>query len=572
MFENVFVELSILILIVVGVSGLMRLLKQPLIIGYIFSGLLVSPSIFNIVGSADAITTFAEIGVAFLLFMVGLNLNLKVIKDVGKVALVTGLGQVAFTSSISFGLCLLFGFAKMTALYVAIGVTFSSTIIVMKLLGDKKETDSLFGRIAIGFLIVQDIFAIFLLIFLSSFTGQVDTTGFILKTLLGGVGLLVSLYFLAAYVLPPVTKAIAKSQEFLLLFSIGWCMVLATTFHYLNFSLEAGALLAGITLSMSPYRYEISSRMKPLRDFFLVMFFVLLGTRIDLSAMSSYIIPIIVFSAFVLIGGPIIMMSIMGFMNYTKRNSFLVGITTAQISEFSLILIALGVKLGHLPDGVLSFMTIIGLITIAGSSYYIMYSKPLYAKLSKYLKIFERPGKKIDEHKYHKENKYDIYLFGYNRIGYDILNSIKKTGKNSLVIDYNPEIIIDLAKKGYECRYGDASDAELLEELNFCDAKMVISTIPDIDINLLLLRECKQNNKNAIMIFVSHDIEEAMKLYDEGASYVVMPHFLGGHHASVMIEEHGLSLNKFLKEKVKHMQDLKQRKHIQQDHPTHVED
>ena len=188
------------------------------------------------------------------------------------------------------------------------------------------------------------------------------------------------------------------------------------------------------------------------------------------------------------------------------------------------------------------------------------------------MKIFERPGKKIDEHKYHKENKYDIYLFGYNRIGYDILNSIKKTGKNSLVIDYNPEIIIDLAKKGYECRYGDASDAELLEELNFCDAKMVISTIPDIDINLLLLRECKQNNKNAIMIFVSHDIEEAMKLYDEGASYVVMPHFLGGHHASVMIEEHGLSLNKFLKEKVKHMQDLKQRKHIQQDHPTHVED
>tara|TARA_Y100000310_G_scaffold331481_1_gene405141 strand:+ start:73 stop:987 length:915 start_codon:yes stop_codon:yes gene_type:complete len=298
------------------------------------------------------------------------------------------------------------------------------------------------------------------------------------------------------------------------------------------------------------------------------MFFVLLGTRIDLSAMGTYTIPIILFSAFVLIGTPIIMMAIMGLMNYTKRNSFLTGITVAQISEFSLILIALGVKLGHLTGDILSFMTIIGLITIAGSSYFMMYSKKLYNFLSPYLKIFERSGKKVDEHKYHKDMRYDIYLFGYNRIGYDILNSIKKTGKNSLVIDYNPEIIIDLAKKGYDCRYGDASDTELLDELNFSDAKMIVSTIPDIEINTLLLNRCKKGNKNTIMIFVSHSIEETMQLYDMGASYVVMPHFLGGHHASVMIEEHGLKLNQFLKEKVKHIKDLKTRKTIDHDHPN----
>jgi|TARA_Y100000034_G_scaffold129862_1_gene187127 Kef-type K+ transport system membrane component KefB len=568
MIQNVFVELSILILIVVAISGIMRILKQPLIIGYILSGLIVSPSFFHIVGAADAIATFAEIGVAFLLFMVGLNLNLKVIKDVGRVALVTGLGQVAFTSVVGFIVCILFGFSKIVSLYVAVGLTFSSTIIVMKLLTDKKETDSLYGKIAIGFLIVQDIIAIFILIFLSSFTGDVNLSSFVIKTFLGGVGLLVSLYFIGRYILPPVTKAIAKSQEFLLLFSIGWCMVLGSLFHFLHFSLEGGALLAGITLSMSPYRYEISSRMKPLRDFFIVMFFVLLGTRIDLSAMGTYTIPIILFSAFVLIGTPIIMMAIMGLMNYTKRNSFLTGITVAQISEFSLILIALGVKLGHLTGDILSFMTIIGLITIAGSSYFMMYSKKLYNFLSPYLKIFERSGKKVDEHKYHKDMRYDIYLFGYNRIGYDILNSIKKTGKNSLVIDYNPEIIIDLAKKGYDCRYGDASDTELLDELNFSDAKMIVSTIPDIEINTLLLNRCKKGNKNTIMIFVSHSIEETMQLYDMGASYVVMPHFLGGHHASVMIEEHGLKLNQFLKEKVKHIKDLKTRKTIDHDHPN----
>ncbi|MDP7282425.1 MAG: cation:proton antiporter [Candidatus Undinarchaeales archaeon] len=568
MIQNVFVELSILILIVVGISAIMRILKQPLIIGYILAGIVVSPSIFNIVGAADSISTFAEIGVAFLLFMVGLNLNLKVIKDVGKVALVTGLGQVAITSVVSFAMCMFFGFSKITSLYVAIGLTFSSTIIVMKMLTDKKETDALYSRIAIGFLIVQDIIAIFLLIFLSSFTGQVGFSNFVIKTFFGGMGLLLSLFLVGKYILPPVTKAIAKSQEFLLLFSIGWCMALASLFYYLNFSIEGGALLAGITLSMSPYRFEISSRMKPLRDFFIVMFFVLLGTQIQLGAMTSYILPIVLFSMFVLIGGPVIMMGIMGFMGYTKRNSFLVGITTAQVSEFSLILIALGVRLGHLTGEILSFMTVISLITIAGSAYYIKYSKGMYNEFSPFLKIFERSGEKVDEHKYHKDKKYDVFLFGYNRIGYDILNAIEKTKKSFLILDYNPEIIVNLAKKGYECRYGDASDPELLNELDFCQAKMVISTIPDLEINLMLLKRCKNEKKNAVMIFVSHSIEEAMKLYEAGASYVVMPHFLGGHHASVMIEEHGLNLNKFLKEKVKHIKDLETRKSIDHEHPT----
>jgi len=568
MIQNVFVELSIIILIVVAVSGIMRMLKQPLIIGYIFSGILVSPAVFNIVRSADAIATFAEIGVVLLLFMVGLNLNLKVIKDIGKIALITGIGQVVFTSSIGFLLCILLGFSKITSFYVAVGLTFSSTIIIMKLLSDRHEIDSLYGKIAIGFLIVQDIIAIFLLMLVSSFSGGLNFSHLVFRTFLGGIGLLVTLYFIGAYILPKITKVIAKSQEFLLLFSIGWCMTLASLFYFLNFSIEGGALLAGITLSMSPYRYEISSRMKPLRDFFIVLFFVLLGTRVDISYITTYAAPILLFSVFVLIGNPLILMSIMGFMKYTKRNSFLVGITAAQISEFSLIFILLGVKLGHVTNEVLSFMTVIGLITIGGSTYFIKYAKSIYNRIGKYLTLFERPGRKVDEHRYHKDDMYDIFLFGYNRIGYDILNSIKNTGKNYLVIDYNPEIIIDLAKKGYDCRYGDASDTELLNELNFSKSKMLVSTIPDVDINILLLKRCKKVNKHAIMIFVSHSIEEAIRLYDEGASYVIMPHFLGGHHASIMIEKHGLNLHRFLKEKVKHMEHLKTRKEIDHEHPS----
>jgi Trk K+ transport system NAD-binding subunit len=284
---------------------------------------------------------------------------------------------------------------------------------------------------------------------------------------------------------------------------------------------------------------------------------------------SQYIIPIIIFSIFILIGNPLIVMVLMGLLGYTKRNSFLAGLTVAQISEFSLILVALGVKVGHLTTDILSLVTIIGLITIAGSTYLILYANKIYPYLSKYLGIFERKGKKVDEHRYQKDGIYDIILFGYDRIGYDILESFKKIKKKFLVIDYNPETITKLAKEGFDCKYGDADDSELLNELNFSKIKMVVSTVHNLDTNLLLINKIRESNKKAIITVVSHQIDEAIKLYDAGATYVLMPHFLGGHHVSTMIEEHGLNLNKFLKEKIAHIEHLRKRKEAGHEHPRH---
>ena len=568
---SIFIELSIVIIIAVVIAGIMRLLKQPLIIGYILTGIIVSPYFLNIVKSTDAIATFAQIGVALLLFMVGLNLNPRIIKDVGKVSLVTGVGQVIFTSVSGFFIGRLLGFSTIVSIYVAIALTFSSTIIIMKLLSDKGDLETLYGRIAIGFLIVQDLIVIVILMVISSIPAGLNFTTLALETVLKGGGILLSLFLITVYVFPRITNAIAKSQEFLLLFSIGWCFAIATLFYYLNFSMEAGALLAGITLSLSPYHYEISSRMKPLRDFFIVLFFILLGSQMVFTNISQYIIPIIIFSVFILIGNPLIVMVLMGLLGYTKRNSFLAGLTVAQISEFSLILIALGVSVGHLTNEILSFVTIIGLITIAGSSYMIIYANKIYSHLSRYLGIFERKGKKVDEHIYHKDGIYSIILFGYNRIGYDILESFKKIKKKFLVIDFDPETVTKLAKEGIDCKYGDANDSELLNELNFSKTKMVVSTMHDLDTNLLLINKIRESNKKTIITVVSHQIDEAMKLYDAGATYVLMPHFLGGHHLSTMIEEHGLNLNKFLKEKIAHIDHLIKRKEIGHEHPRHEE-
>ena len=566
---SIFIELSIVILIAVVVAGIMRLLRQPLVIGYILTGIIVSPYFLNIVTSTDAIATFAQIGIVLLLFMVGLNLNPRIIKDVGKVSLVTGVGQVIFTSVIGFLIGKLLGFSTIVSMYIAVALTFSSTIIIMKLLSDKGDLETLYGRIAMGFLIVQDLIVIVILMVISSIPAGIDFATLALETALKGIGLLILLFLISVYLFPRITQAIAKSQEFLLLFSIGWCFAIASLFYYLNFSIEAGALLAGITLSLSPYHYEIGSKMKPLRDFFIILFFILLGSQMVFTNISQYIIPILIFSAFILIGNPLIVIVLMGLLGYTKRNSFLAGLTVAQISEFSLILIAMGVKVGHLTNDILSLVTIIGLITIAGSTYLILYANKIYPYLSKYLGIFERKGKKVDEHRYQKDGIYDIILFGYDRIGYDILESFKKIKKKFLVIDYNPETITKLAKEGFDCKYGDADDSELLNELNFSKIKMVVSTVHNLDTNLLLINKIRESNKKAIITVVSHQIDEAIKLYDAGATYVLMPHFLGGHHVSTMIEEHGLNLNKFLKEKIAHIEHLRKRKEAGHEHPRH---
>ncbi|MFH1291109.1 MAG: cation:proton antiporter [archaeon] len=561
---EVFVELSIIIGITVLIAGITRLLKQPLIIGYILTGIIVSPYFLNIVSSTETIKVFSQIGVALLLFIIGLSLSPKVIKEVGKVSLVTGIGQIVFTSLIGFFISRAFGFSIVVSIYIAIALTFSSTIIIMKLLSDKKDLEKLYGKISIGFLLVQDIFVIILLMVISSFSSDLSMTAISFGTIISGILLIAGFVLISIYVLPHLSKFFAKSQEFLFLFSIGWGLGLAALFHYLGFSMEIGALIAGIALSVSPYNYEISSKMKPLRDFFIILFFILLGSQMVFGSIGQLIVPAIIFSLFILIGNPLIVMILMGFLGYKKRVSFQAGLTVAQISEFSLILITLGVSVGHLTGEILSLITIVGLITISGSTYLITYSDKIYPYLSKYLSIFER--KKLREEG--SESKgYDLILFGYNRIGYDLLKSFKKLKKRFLVVDYNPETNLELCNDNVDCLYGDADDEEFLSGLSLTETKMVVSTIPEFETNMLLIGKIRQMNKSAIIMVMSHNIEEARDLYSRGATYVIMPHFLGGSHASMMIDEYKLDINKFLKEKEKHIKYLKTRKKLGYEHP-----
>ncbi len=570
--ENIFIELSVIMVIAVIISIIMRLLKQPLMIGYIITGVIASPYFLNITISKSEIGTFAQLGIAFLLFVVGLSLDPRTIKNIGKASILTGLGQVLFTSIVGFFILKFLGFSNTSSIYISIALTFSSTIVISTLLTNKKELETLHGKLSIGFLIVQDIIAMFALITISSMQNNSNLSSAIIHSLIKGIILLFILFIVGNYILPKFSKFIAKSQEFLFLFSIAWALAIGSLFYFLNFSVEIGALLAGVTLALTPYKQEISSKMKPLRDFFIVLFFILLGSQIVFDNILIYLPAIIILSIFILIGNPLILMILTGILGYTKRTSFLLGLITAQISEFSIILISLGVSLGHLSKEILSLVTVIGLITIAISSYLITHSNSLYNFLSPYLNIFERKGKKVDDHIFYSDKEYDAILFGYNRIGYDILESFKKLHKNILVLDYNPEVIEQLIKEKVNCVYGDVSDLELLNELNLSNIKLAVSTIPDMDINTLLIKKIRVQNDKAIVIVVSHQIEEALSLYKEGASYVLLPHFLGGKHVSKMIEEIQFDISKFNELKENNIKELNKRKKLKHEHPKHERD
>ena len=561
---EVFVQISIVIAIVLAVSLVMRFLKQPLIVGYIISGIIVGPFVFNLITQNETIQVFSEFGIAFLLFIVGIHLSPKVVKEVGKISLITGIGQVVFTSIFGFLIAWAFGFPIITSLYIAVALTFSSTIIITKLLSDRGDLGSLYGKISIGFLLVQDLIAILILIVVSSLSSGESFVSSVLVTLLKGIILTTLIVLISIFVLPKMQKFFARSQEFLFVFAVTWGLGLASLFYLIGLSLEAGALIAGIVLSVSPYSFEISSRMKPLRDFFIISFFLLLGSQMVLTGFESYVIPAIIFSVFILIGHPLIIMILMGIFGYTKRTGFMAGLTVAQISEFSLILIALGVKVGHVSPEILSFVTFIGLLTIAGSAYMILYADKIYPKISRFLEIFEK--KNVKKEKVLKKD-YDYILFGYNRIGFSILRSLKSIKKRYLVVDFNPDVVSDLEKMGIPVLYGDAYDSDLLKALPLEKAELVISTVPDPDANFLLINSVKSANPKTIIIVRAHSIQEAFDLYKKGATYVLTPHFLGGEYVANMISNFKANEKDYIAEKDKHIKMLLERIKEGQKHP-----
>lgn len=522
-----FNELALLLAATAAVGVLAVRLRQPLILVYIIVGIVAGPMVLGWITMRAPLELLAQIGVAVLLFTVGLKLDLHLVRRLGPVALATGLGQLIFTILFGYLLGLALGMDHLKALYVAIALTFSSTIIIIKLLTDKRELDSLHGRIAVGFLIVQDIAVVIAMMAMSTLnmagTGSiVETLGMIaLKLIAAGLLLAAAM----RYVLPRLLDLVARSQELMLLFSIAWGIALATLGETLGFSKEVGAFLAGFSLASSPYREAVSSRLNPVRDFLLLFFFLDLGARLEFHTIDGQIGNAIILSAFVLIGNPLIVMSIMGYMGYRKRTGFMAGLTVAQISEFSIVFVAMGVTLGHVGNDALGLVTLVGLVTISVCTYMVLNAQTLYERLKPWLFRFERkiPFRErvsLDTDKIDPE----VIIIGLGRYGGQLAQRLHKDGVRVLGVDFDPERVRELRRHSLRVVFGDAESTELADMLPLRDARWVVSTLPNTDINRALIANLRQHGYSGSVAAVAHTKEDVHTLTQAGASTVFLPY------------------------------------------------
>lgn len=528
MFDNVFYQIGAILGLAAAGGALALLLRQPLIVAFIAVGILLGPSGFGVVVHSGEIELFARLGIALLLFVVGLKLDVHIIRTVGPVALLTGLGQVVFTSVVGYLIALALGMEHVTAIYVAVALTFSSTIIIVKLLSDKREVDSLHGRIAVGFLIVQDIVVVLVMIGLTAAGQAVDGASLGKEAALivaKGALMLLAVVLLTRYVLPRLLHRLARSAELLMLFAIAWAIIGASTGDALGFSKEVGAFLAGVSIASTPYRELVAARLVSLRDFLLLFFFIELGANLDTGTIGEQTGAAIVFSMFVLIGNPLIVMVIMGYMGYRKRTGFLAGLTVAQISEFSLILAALGLSLGHLDQSTVGLVTLVGLITISASTYMILYSHELYARLGPHLGWFEREvaHREMDS-AVNNDERGDVLLFGLGRFGSTLANILRERGCRLLAIDFDPAAVRLYARDGYRARYGDAEDPEFIATLPLEQTTWVVSTLRDRVLNRALLQGLKQQGYRGKVAVSSSTLHEADGFRREGVDLVLVPY------------------------------------------------
>lgn len=546
-----------LLLVVAAISGIVvKRFRQPILIGYLFAGFALAAT--GVIKDHQLIDNMGKVGVALLLFLVGLEMNVRELPTIGKVAFFTGIGQIIFTFTIGFIVGMLLGYDPVVSSYLAIAVSFSSTIIIIKLLSEKNSLNSLYGKISIGFLLVQDFVAILILIFLAGI-GRGGMGGFdFIFVFIKAALLLGIIWLLSKKILPALfEKFVATSPELTFIVSIAWALGLASLVAGpLGFTLEIGGFLAGLALSNLPEHLEIGSKTRPLRDFFLTLFFLSLGANLVIDDVAKVILPAITFSALVLIGNPIIVMSILGILRFRKRTSFLASVSVAQISEFSLIVVAMGVSLGHLGSDHLALTVMIAAITMTASTYLILGAEKIYSKIKNKLSIFERKNPKDLVYLPDQEFSDHVVLVGCLRTGVRLLPYFKKKNIPLVIVDFNPEVYKKLTADNHPVIFGDITDPEILEAAQIDKARLVISTIDSLSDNLVILDHIGRLKERPLSLFTAGTRTNALRLYEKGANYVVVPEIVAGDHIRNLLKIYGTKSGRLKKAGQNHFNRL----------------
>ncbi len=518
------------------------MLRQPIVVAFIFVGVFVGPAGIDLVPSDSAfVDLFGRVGIALLLFVVGLKLDPALIRTAGFVAVISGLGQVIITTIVGFLITFAFGVDLLSAFYISLALTFSSTVIIVKVLSDRREIDSLHGRIALGILIVQDIVVIVALTLLSGLQGA-EGAGATLEqlglSLLRGAALVAAMIIVARFLIPLIEPRMISTPEVLVLGGIAWAVLMAAGATWAGFSAEMGAFVAGVVLATKRPRQLVAARLTTVRDFLLLFFFVSLGVHLQLSDLQNQLLAAIGLSLFVLVGNPLIVMGIAIAMGFRARTGLVAGMALAQISEFSFILMALGLDLGHVDESTLALVTLVGLITFAASTYMITYANQIYRFLQPVMNRIERPvAHREDEIVDEADQPVEVLVFGTGRLGTVILSRLREIGVEAMGVDFDPVAVRRLQDLGFHMRFADVEAPEFLQGLPLSSARIAVSTIRAPDIEVGLLEALRDHDFRRPVLLTSQSAATAHRLEDLGATLVLLPFEAAGERASEMIEE-----------------------------------
>jgi Kef-type K+ transport system membrane component KefB len=542
-------SIGISILAATVLAFLSHVARQPLLLAYIAAGVLIGPQIgLSLITSEADIRTISEIGLIILLFMIGLEIDVKKLKEAGASLLLSGVAQFLLCTAFGVGFFRWLGYGlgpgTYDALYLAFCCALSSTTIVVKLLYSKFELDTLAGRLTLGILVFQDIWAIVIL-GLQPNLARPDIVGILVSFAKGGLLLSVSL-LLSRYALPALFQAVAKLPEIILVASLGWCFAVAGMATALGLSTEMGALIAGVAISTFPYNLDVIAKIIGIRDFFVTLFFVALGMVVPNPLKNLPVLAIAGAASIFLIASRFVAVSpLLYALRNGQRVSLLTAINLSQMSEFSLVIAALGLTLGHISHDTLSIIIFVFVLTSIVSTYMIQYSDPLQKWLTTFLQRLGLKDISTVAPAQDRENEQDIVLLGFYRVAssflYEILARDEPTGAahggrkdNIVVIDFNPEVHRKLDAYGVKVIYGDISHLDTLHHAGIHNAKIVLSTIPDSILvgtdNLRLIKHIQSLCPHAKMLVTAENPQQALQMYAEGADYVLMPHLITAQH------------------------------------------
>lgn len=535
--DSVFLQIGVVTIVAALLGIFARTFRQPILLAYITAGILLGSAGLGVIHNAHLTQDIATIGIIFLLFLVGLELDVGKVRRLRAVVLAAGLVQMLVTGGLAYAAVRWLGYGTTTAIFLGLAATFSSTAVVLKRLTDRRELTALYAKITIGILLLQDIVAILALMIISGIGTESAHPAILISFIVKGVAFLAATWLFTKYALGRIFFYVAKSPELLFLTSVAWAFLFAIISDWLGFSKEIGAFLAGISLATLPYNLEIISRVRPLRDFFLVIFFVVLGLEISWPVVTQHLPLIALLSAVVLLPKSFITAVAILRAGYPKRPAYLTGAALGQTSEFSLLIVLLGYSFGQVSQEVVGITAAVLVVTITLNTYWNNLNRFIYPVLSKPLSWL---GGKVSARELQfrpKRLSGHTLIFGANRSGYHMLKTLERAKKDVLVVDHNPEVIRRMLHRGVPSVYGDIDDFELMQEMGLAEAEMVISTVPNVSANLYLIKHTREHNQKALIIMTAEQVNEALAMYHEGADYVILPHLLGGEQAAHLLEQ-----------------------------------